>query len=112
MKKRLAIHEKSFVEYDERLLPGKNLETKSKSDIKGEISRAIDMKENMKWISDRKPNTPGLYGVLINDQRWNPDCFIFGYWDGKGWKIPSQSDIECSPYRGNPTWCKLEIGTD
>lgn len=67
---------------------------------------------SMKWISDRNPNSPGLYGVLLNNQRWNPDGFTFGYWDREGWKIPSQSDLKLAPYRPVRTWCKLEIGTD
>lgn len=65
----------------------------------------------MKWIADRNPKSPGLYGTLLNDQKWNPDCFILAYWDGKGWLIPSQSDGN-GPYRGNPIWCRLEIGDD
>lgn len=66
----------------------------------------------MKWITDRNPKTSGLYGVLLNEDRWDPFIFTFAFWDGTGWKLSSQSDMNAVPYRPVRIWCKLEIGQD
>lgn len=67
----------------------------------------------MHWIETKRkqPSSPGLYGILVTSERWDPDSFSFAYWDGRGWKIPSQSDIS-SRYIPIQYWCVLEIGKD
>lgn len=69
------------------------------------------MTESMIWISNRSPRTAGLYGVILNEDRSESCRLVFGYWDGTGWKIPTQSDVE-DPYRPVKAWCKLQLGTD
>ena len=63
------------------------------------------------WIEDRDPYSPGFYGTLIRPDRRDPFSFFVGYWDGEGWKIPSQAGI-LAAYRQRPVWCKIELGAD
>jgi len=68
----------------------------------------------MMWISTevRNPGSSGLYGVLINELIWNPHNFTLAYFDGIGWKLASQSDMNLAPYRNVKFWSRLEIGED
>ena len=65
--------------------------------------REEEIKFLMKWFRsmDVKPKSPGLYGGNMGGQT-KPDSFFLIYWDGEGWKAPTESDTEISPYRGGP----------
>lgn len=43
----------------------------------------IELKQ-MKWIRDRKPKSPGLYGAKIGNVSFEPQNFTLIYWDGEG----------------------------
>lgn len=64
----------------------------------------------MKWINDRNPQSPGLYAIRMRPSS-ELTSFVFGYFDGKGWKLPTQTDELC-PYRSNPEWSVIDWGTD
>lgn len=65
----------------------------------------------MKWINDRKPQTPGMYAI----RHKIVDClesFSFAYFDGKGWLAPSESGSDIAPYRSDPEWSVIDWGRD
>jgi hypothetical protein len=67
----------------------------------------------MNWIKDREPKSSGMYAVRLlptNELK----SFTFGYFDGTGWKIPSQSGEELSSYhqRIDWSWSTIDWGLD
>lgn len=64
----------------------------------------------MKWIKDRLPYSTGMYAIRMvptNELK----SFTFGYFDGYGWKLPSETG-DLSPYRGRPEWSVIDWGID
>jgi hypothetical protein len=66
----------------------------------------------MEWITDRAPNSPGIYAVYLTPNIYDPKCFGFAYFDGFGWLLAHQSGTDIFPYRGNPVWSVIDWGND
>lgn len=65
----------------------------------------------MKWITDRNPKSSGLYAIRLRPHN-ELKSFNFGYFDGKGWFLPSQAGDEVAPFRGAPEWSVIDWGGD
>lgn len=64
----------------------------------------------MKWISDRDPKSPGMYGLRYRHNFEHPQ-FILAYFDGEKWKTASGAE-DLWDFTRNKEWSKIEWGED
>lgn len=66
----------------------------------------------MKWINDRNPNSPGMYGIYLSSDLTLYNNFGFAYFDGEGWIMHSHVGTSIIPYKSNHYWTVIDWGKD